>query len=221
MIELHNVSKGFGTGSGRTTIADSISVRFRSGRAVALLGSNGAGKSSLLKIIAGTMEPDSGHVHVTGRVSWPVGFAGSFHGDLTGAQNTRFLARVYGVDTQSMEAAVASFAELGPHFSKPVRTYSAGMKARLAFGTSMAIPFDTYLVDEVTSVGDAQFKEKSKRVFLDRLTRAGAIVVSHTLPFIREVCDEAAVLEKGRLTHYRDVEAAIDHHLALSRPNAA
>ena len=215
MITLSNVSKRYGRERNATVVANDISARFRAGRSIALLGCNGAGKSSLLRIIAGTMDPDAGRVETTGRVSWPIGFSGSFHGDLSGRQNIRFLARVYGVDCSAMVEAVDEFAELGRHLRQPVKTYSAGMKARLAFGCAMSIPFDTYLVDEVTSVGDAGFKERSKTLFLDRMGRAGAIVVSHTLPLLREICDEAVVLSQGRLSHYLDLDAAIEHHLDL------
>lgn len=217
MITLSHIRKSYGRGANRTVIADDISARFRAGRSIALLGRNGAGKSSLLRIIAGTMDPDSGTVETEGRVSWPIGFSGSFHGDLSGTQNIRFLARVYGVEAPAMVDAVDSFAELGRNLRHPVKTYSAGMKARLAFGCAMSIPFDTYLVDEVTSVGDAGFKERSKALFLDRMQRAGAIVVSHTLPLLREICDEAVVLSNGRLSHYLDLDAAIEHHLDLIR----
>ncbi|MEM1302430.1 MAG: ABC transporter ATP-binding protein [Pseudomonadota bacterium] len=217
MITLTSISKTYRHGSDATVVADKISARFRAGRSIALLGRNGAGKSSLLRIIAGTMDPDSGQVDAVGRTSWPIGFSGSFHGDLSGNQNIRFLARLYGVDPAAMVDAVDAFADLGRFLRQPVKTYSAGMKARLAFGCAMSIPFDTYLVDEVTSVGDAGFKERSKALFLDRMLRSGAIVVSHTLPLLREICDEAVVLSNGRLSHYLDMDAAIEHHLALIR----
>jgi len=148
-------------------------------------------------------------------VSWPVGFGGSFHRELTGAQNVRFIARIYGVDTDALAAFVEDFAELGPNFHMPVRTYSQGMRARLAFGASMGIRFDTYLVDEVTAVGDAAFKRKSQAVFLDRMQDAGALFVSHAIPQVKSLCDEAIVLDQGRLLHFTDVDAAVDHHRAL------
>ena len=181
-------------------------------KSVALLGRNGAGKSTLLRMIAGTLDPDQGEILRVGSISWPVGFAGSFHGDLTGVQNTRFLARVYGVDSDALCEFVAAFATLGPHWHKPYKTYSSGMKSRLAFGVSMGLRFDTYLIDEVTSVGDAAFKERSAALLQDRLAESGAIVVSHGMGTLRRLCDCAMVLEAGQLTFYADLEEAISVH---------
>lgn len=212
MIEFRNLTKRFFIRGQRKVVADNINLVFPAGRAVGLLGRNGAGKSTLLKMIAGTMDPTEGQIISHGTISWPVGFAGSFHGELTGAQNARFIARIYGVDTEEMIDFVADFANLGGHFNLPFRTYSSGMKSRLAFGISMAVPFDTYLVDEVTSVGDAAFRKKSGEVFRARMEHAGAVVVSHGMGQIREMCDAGAVLENGHLYYYEDVNEAIDHH---------
>lgn len=212
MIRLENLSKTFYVRGEPKVVADRITATFPPGVSVALLGRNGAGKSTLLQMIAGTVEPSGGRVLSEGSMSWPVGFAGSFHGELTGAQNTRFVARVYGVDTDELTAFVEDFAELGKHFYLPVRSYSSGMKSRLSFGVSMGIKFDTYLVDEVTSVGDAAFKVKSRAVFRERLRSSGAIVVSHGMQMLRQICDAGAVLEKGQLTYYDDLEEAIRQH---------
>ncbi len=212
MVRLENLTKVYRVGADRTVVADCINATFPARTAVALLGRNGAGKSTLLQIIAGTMSPTSGRVVSDGSISWPVGFAGSFHGDLTGLQNVRFIGRVYGVDTDALVDFVADFAELGRHFHQPFRTYSSGMRSRLTFGLSMGIRFDTYLVDEVTSVGDAAFREKSDRVFMDRMAQSGAIVVSHSMRQIRRLCTAGAVLHRGRLTYYDDIEAAIEAH---------
>ncbi len=214
MIQLCAVSKSYFFQGAPHLVADQIDATFPSGVSVALLGRNGAGKSSLLRMIAGTMDPTSGRILTRGTVSWPVGFAGSFHGDLTGGQNVKLIARIYGVDTGSLCDFVEDFAELGEHFHIPVRTYSAGMRSRLAFGVSMGIKFDTYLVDEVTSVGDASFREKSEAMFIDRIASSGAIVVSHSMPLLRRLCSAGAVLEHGKLTWFDNVDDAISQHEA-------
>lgn len=212
MIALQNLCKTYFVQGIPHITADRINVVFPTGQSVALLGRNGAGKSSLLRIIAGTMDPTSGRVDSTGSISWPVGFAGSFHGDLSGAQNTKFIARIYGVDTDELTGFVDDFAELGKHFHLPFRTYSSGMRARLAFGVSMGIKFDTYLVDEVTSVGDAAFRTKSELVFQDRMANSGAIVVSHSMALLRRLCTLGAVLENGVLELFDDIDDAIARH---------
>lgn len=212
MIHLNKISKSFWTPTGRKVILHETDVVFPSGMSVGLLGRNGAGKSTLMDMIGGTTKPDAGSVDITGTVSWPVGFKGSFHKDLTGAQNIRFIARVYGVDTESLLTYVKKFAELGSHLYMPVRSYSSGMRSRLAFGVSIGIPFDTYLVDEVTSVGDAAFKHKSQIAFLERMENAGAIVVTHSMRQLRKLCQAGAVLEEGVLTYYEDIDEAIAMH---------
>lgn len=212
MIRLNNISKSFYAAGKHRVVLDNLNAVFPTGESVGLLGRNGAGKSTLMKIIAGTLEPDSGFVSSDGTISWPVGYAGSFHSELTGAQNVRFLARVYGVDTEALVHFVSEFAELGPHFHAPVRGYSSGMKGRLAFGLSMGVDFDTYLVDESTATGDAAFRAKSKAYFLNRLSTSSAIVISHGIKLLRQICTSGAVLENGRLVYYERVEDAIEHH---------
>lgn len=217
MIELRNLCKTYHLNGRHTVVADNISAVFPDRAAVAVLGRNGAGKSSLLKMLAGTMDPDSGEIITAGTVSWPVGFSGSFHPELTGLQNVRFVARVYGVDTDELADFVRDFAELGEHFFLPVRSYSSGMRSRLAFGVSMGIEFDTYLVDEVTAVGDTAFRAKSEVLFADRLNKSGAVMVTHSMPQVKRLCDHAAVLEDGMLYCYTDVDAAISHHQELMK----
>ena len=212
MIVLENLSKSFPIPGGRKYVVRDVSVTFPTRTAVALLGRNGTGKSTLLEMIGGSSSPDSGRIWSTGSISWPVGFAGSFHRELSGAQNTRFIARAYGVDTDDLCAFVKEFSELKSQFHMPIRSYSAGMKSRLAFGISMGIRFDTYLVAEVTSVGDASFKQKSLQLFRDRMTDSGAIMVSHSMRQVRRFCDAGAVLEDGNLIYYDDIDEAIARH---------
>lgn len=224
MIKLRNVCKTFVLKGRRQVVADNINAIFSDRRSIAILGRNGAGKSSLLKMLAGTMDTDSGEILSTGHISWPVGFAGSFHPDLSGLQNTRFIARVYGVDTDELADFVADFAELGQHFKLPIRSYSSGMKSRLAFGVSMGIKFDTYLVDEVTAVGDATFKQKSEALFAKRMSESGAIMVTHSMGQVRRLCDEVRVLHEGKLHYFEDVEEGISFHeemMEKSRPQSS
>lgn len=206
MIALQGLWKRF---PGGALVAQGIDARFPAGRATALLGRNGAGKSSLLAMIAGTLRPDAGQVVRQGTVSWPVGFAGAFHPDLTGAQNTRFVARVYGVDSGALLHFVREVSGLEEAMRQPVRRYSSGMRARLGFALSMGILFDMYLVDEVTAVGDAAFRRDSAALLRARLGQAGAIVVSHAPAQLRGICSAGAVLEDGRLRMFDDLEAAI------------
>lgn len=219
MIRFERLTKSFRVRDTRKVVLDNQTLRLPEGVSVALLGRNGAGKSTLLQLVAGSLRPDAGRVIRDGLVSWPVGFGGSFHRDLTGAENTRFIARIYGVDAEELVDFVADFADLGKHFHMPVRSYSAGMRARLTFGASMGIRFDTYLVDEVTSVGDAAFRAKSRRVFVDRMRHAGAILVSHEMGQVRDFCTSGLVLEGGRLQYFADLEEAIEAHRAImARP---
>jgi len=201
-------------GQRRVLFAD-LNLTLETGASVALLGRNGSGKTTLLRIIAGLMDPTRGEVLSDGTISWPVGFSGSFHPDLTGAQNTRFVARIYGVDTDELSDFVQDFAGIGRHFHLPFRSYSSGMRSRLAFGVSMGIRFDTYLVDEVTSVGDGAFRAKSADLFRARMRQSSAIVVSHSTPMIRNLCTAGVVMSNGGITFHDEIEAAIEHHERL------
>ncbi|MDU9006555.1 ABC transporter ATP-binding protein [Sedimentitalea todarodis] len=215
MIRFENLTKSFRIKGERKLVIDNLNLTLPTGRSLALLGRNGAGKSTLLKMIAGTMNPDSGRIVSDGTLSWPVGFGGSFHGELTGAQNVRFIARIYGVDTQELMSFVEDFSELGKSFYMPVRSYSSGMRSRLTFGASMGIHFDTYLVDEVTAVGDAVFKRKSRAVFIERMKYSSAIMVSHSMGQLRQFCDSGIVLENGQMQYFDDLEEAIAMHEAI------
>ncbi|SMF22268.1 capsular polysaccharide transport system ATP-binding protein [Xaviernesmea oryzae] len=212
MIRLERATKLVRMKGISKPIIDDVSFVIPRGKSVGLLGRNGAGKSTLLQIIAGTLELDKGRVIRQGKISWPLGFAGSFQGNLSGEQNVRFVARIYGVDTEELVAYVADFAELGAFYKAPVRTYSSGMKARLAFGVSMGVKFDYYLVDEITAVGDTNFKRKSQQVFKERLKGSDVIMVSHSSSTLRDYCESGIVLEDGKLTYYENLEDAIVVH---------
>ena len=212
MIKLDGVTKAYRYQGIPKYIARDISATSPKGAKLALIGRNGAGKSTLMAMIAGNLNPDRGRISVAGAISWPIGLTGTIQGDLTGIQNVRFLGRIYGVDTDELVDFVGSFADLGLNYAEPVRSYSSGMRGRLAFGMAMGIRFDTYLIDEVTSAGDAAFRKTSNRLFEDRLANAGLIFISHVEGQMRERCTSAAVLEAGGLTLFDDVNDAIAQH---------
>ncbi|EKE44526.1 putative cell surface polysaccharide export ABC-2 transporter ATP-binding protein [Oceaniovalibus guishaninsula JLT2003] len=216
MIRFENLSKSFWVRGQRKQVIDGLNLTLPSGKSLALLGRNGVGKTTLLQIIAGILSADSGRIVTDGTISWPVGFSGSTHGQLTGAQNVRFVARVYGVDGDELTDFVEHFAELGNHFYMPISTYSSGMKARLAFGMSMGIRFDTYLIDETTAVGDADFQRKSRAVFMERVKSSSAIMVSHQTRQVRRFCSSGLVMTRGgHIEYFEDIDEAIERHESL------
>jgi len=208
MIELSGINKMYPTTSGQKVVLNDVSFSFPSQTNVGILGRNGSGKSTLLRILAGTEEPDSGTIVRSGTVSWPIGFSGGFNGSLNGEENCRFVARIYGQDVDEVVGFTADFAELGEYFYMPVKTYSSGMRARLAFGLSMAVEFDAYLVDEVTAVGDTTFQERCRKAFLDRSGRSSVIIVSHNINTVKSYCDRCAVLRDGKLFYFESVNDA-------------
>ena len=212
MIIVENLWKTYVASGQEKIVARGINLEFPQGRSIALLGQNGAGKSTFLRMISGAEPPDYGTIKREGSVSWPIGFAGSFHPDLTGAQNIRFVARVYGVDSEDLVDFVEEFAQLGSHFHAPFRTYSSGMKARLGFGVSMGIDFDVYLIDEVTAVGDADFRRKSLQMLNQNIGKKSAIIVSHSMQFVKGTCDGGVVFVNGSAKFFNNVERAITVH---------
>lgn len=217
MIELINVSKHYKTPKGKKQVLKPCTVSFPAGRNIGLLGVNGAGKSTLLRMIAGSEAPTTGVIKRNVKMSWPLGFAGGFNGSLTGAENLRFVSRIYGADIRKVTAFVREFSELGDYLDMPIKSYSSGMKARLAFGLSMAIDFDCYLVDEITGVGDRRFQEKCRDAFKERSESSSLIMVSHSMPTLKEHCDMGLVLSDGVLTFFEDINEAIDKYLTLSK----
>lgn len=208
MIKLMNICKSYKLPQGRKIVLDDVSIEFTKGNNIGILGLNGAGKSTLISIICGNERPDSGTVIRKARVSWPIGLGIGFHGSLTGRENLRFTARVYGKSLAEVIDYVEDFAELGPYMDMPIKTYSSGMRAKLAFGLSMAIGFDFYLVDEAHAVGDATFRQKSLAAFNERKKTSTLIIVSHSPSVIRENCDKAAILYEGHLYEYEDLDSA-------------
>lgn len=212
MIGLRNAAKAFRAGPERRIILDNVSLDLPSGRSIGVFGANGAGKSTLVRLIAGVETLDAGRIIRQGTVSFPLGFSGTFHPHLSGRENVRFLARVYGTDAGAALDYVERFAELGGYFRAPVETYSSGMVARLAFGACLAIRFNLYLIDEVTAVGDARFRRKCQEAFEARAAESDVIIVSHDEGTIRAWCDMGLVLEGGQLEVFENLDEAIERH---------
>jgi capsular polysaccharide transport system ATP-binding protein len=212
MIRLERVTKRYRTSTYRKVVLDDISTQFDSSICYGVLGHNGAGKSTLLRIIAGSEFPNSGRVTRSARISWPLGFAGGFHPQMTGRENIVFLAQVYGASSRAVTDFVTDFAELGEYLDAPVSTYSSGMQARLAFGVSMAIDFDCYLVDEITAVGDARFQLRCANAFAGRRKRSGMIMVSHDIVTMKAYCSAGFVLANGKLIPFVDIDDAIEFY---------
>jgi len=212
MIELRNVCKEYQTRHGRRLVLDDVSLRLERGRNVGILGRNGAGKSTMIRLLSGAEKPTSGRIVRGMRVSWPLAFAGAFQGQLTGLDNLKFVARIYGVDWRPLVPFVEEFTELGEYFREPVSHYSMGMTTRLAFALSMAIEFDCFLIDEAMVVGDRRFHERCHiELFKKRRDRA-FILVSHDANVIQRYCKSACVLHRGRLLHFPSVQAAYDFY---------
>ena len=213
IIELVNVTKSYRLqNGGRKYVLVNSSIEIPARKIVGVMGRNGAGKSTTLRLISGTQDVDSGKVIRRGTISWPVGFSGSFHPELTGAQNTRFIARVYGADTDDLLNFVKEFADLGRYIDMPFKTYSSGMRSRLAFGISMGIPFDLYLMDEVTAAGDTSFREKCNQMLTQRLKVSGAIFVSHSAQAVKATCNSAIILENGIMRYFEDIDEGLAFH---------
>ena len=214
-VRLREIVKEYHTAVGVRRVLDDISFDIAAGEKIAVLGKNGAGKSTLVKIIGGVEEPSSGSVTRDLFMSWPIAFAGGFEAGMSGLDNIRFIARIYGVPIEDAVAFVDDFAELGRLLYLPVKTYSSGMRARLAFGLTLAVDFECFLVDEVISVGDARFQQKCYDALFVRRKHCAMILVSHDANIIRQYCKKALVLKAGRGRVIEDLDFAIQIYHTL------
>ena len=216
MIEVKNLTKSYIHKGEKITIFKNLSFTINTGESVAILGRNGAGKSSLLRIIGGIDYPDSGTIKTDRSMSWPVGLKGGFQGSLSGRENIIFVSKMfYGNDSKKINEIVnfvKNFADIGLYFDKPFKRYSTGMRARLTFGASMAFEFDVYLIDEVSAAGDVGFREKCKTHLAEKLNKSDFLMVNHNLWSLKPVCNRAFVLDHGQLFQYDNVHDAIEFH---------
>jgi capsular polysaccharide transport system ATP-binding protein len=215
MIVCEQLHKSYPMGHGLKKVLNGLNLRINPGEHVGFLGRNGSGKTTLIKLIGGVELPTSGKIRRHMSISWPLGFGGGFQGSLTGYDNARFIARIYGHDYRDIRDFVEDFTELGGQLKMPVKTYSSGMRARLAFALSLAIEFDCYLIDEIIMVGDQNFHKKCHVELFEKRGDRALIFASHSAELVREFCDSAVVLDDGLAHVYEDVNEALDVYVAL------
>lgn len=214
MIEVRNLYKRYHGPFGGDWVLKDVNFTIPDNVSVGILGRNGAGKSTLLRIIGGMDAADKGSVVRNSRVSWPIGLGGGFQGSMTGRQNVKFVARIHGGGDRIPEIIqrVQEFAEIGKAFDQPVKTYSSGMRSRLAFGLSLAFDFDVYLSDEATAVGDAAFKAKATKAFQDQVGKASIIMVSHQIGMLKDLCQAGVWISEGKAIWFDDIHEAIKRY---------
>jgi capsular polysaccharide transport system ATP-binding protein len=220
MIELRNVTKAYEVGNGLRYVLNDVSLVLPGRSNIAVLGPNGAGKSTFLRLIGGAEPADRGTIITDSNISWPFGLSSGFQSSLTGRQNLLFVCRINGLSHQQSQQVihqVTYFAEIGEYFDMPISTYSSGMRARLSFGLSIAFNFDVYLIDELTSVGDAIFREKAKAAFEKIRKRASLIYISHNLKALRESCQTALFLRDGKADFFEDIQDGIEAYTQYIR----
>lgn len=214
MITLNNLTKSYRTKHGKHYVFRGLNFSFPENKNIALMGNNGAGKTTLMQILGGIDYPDSGHVTTDKRISWPLGLSSGFQGSLSGRDNARFVCRCYGrtEDIEEKIHFIKGFSELGKFFEEPVKSYSSGMKSKLAFALSMAFEFDIYLVDEITAVGDKSFREKSQKTFEEMKDRSNLIMVAHNMQTLIKNCDAGVVLDQGKAEFFPDIKDAVEYY---------
>jgi capsular polysaccharide transport system ATP-binding protein len=212
MIEVSDVHKRYHTDHGMGPwVLKGVNLTIPTGCSVGLVGGNGAGKSTLLRIVGGVDYPTKGAVRRHVKVSWPMGFGGGLQGSMTGRQNTKFVARIHGMehDIPRILQRVQEFAEIGAAFEEPIKTYSSGMKSRLQFALSLAFDFDVYISDEVTATGDRAFQAKAAKAFKDMVGKASIIMVSHSEGTLRDFCQAGIWLHQGQAHWFDRIDDAL------------
>lgn len=215
MIQLSGVHKWYATRHGRHVVLNGVDLRVHPGEKVGILGRNGSGKSTLIRLLSGVEKPNAGSLECSMKLSWPLAFSGGFQGSLTGLDNLKFICRVYGVDYRDKIGPVEDFAELNEFCREPIKNYSAGMRARLAFAISLVIEFDCYLIDEILAVGDARFRDRCREELFEKRKNRAMIMASHEVHMVKRYCTRAYIMTNGKLRSYNDVDRAVEEYRAL------
>ena len=209
MLEFDNVSKSFWTGTQRKVILDRVSFRVELGRSMGILAPNGTGKTTLINMMAGLEKPDEGEIRRGCRISFPLGFMGGVISKISAMENSRYIARLYGLDPDYVEAFCRWMCNLGEYFDQPLGTYSSGMKARFTFSLMLALDFDIYLIDEgMPGSTDVEFNRKAGDILKERLRTTTVVIVSHDPRVLEKFATSAAVLMGGQLYMFDTLEEA-------------
>ena len=220
MIELKNVSKYFRTKSGKKYILKDMSMVIPPNKNIGILGRNGAGKSTIMRMLGQIEFPNSGIIKSDKSFSWPLGLSGGFVGTMTGKANVKFVCRLYGKSKEEIKSIIVfveEFSELGNYFDMPIKTYSSGMKSRLSFGLSLAFDFDYLLIDETLSVGDARFRKKSKEALMKKIETCNVLLVSHDMRTLHEICDAGIVVNSGEMEYFTDIDNAVKEYAEINK----
>jgi len=215
MIHLQGLNKYYPTSRGRTYVFKDVNISIPMNKSVGVLGPNGAGKSTLIRMIGGADIPSSGKITSDLNISWPLGLQGGLQGNMTGRENVRFVARIHGIkNTKLVEQKVEEFAEVGPYFNEPVKSYSNGMKARVVFGLTMAFDFnfDVLLIDELTAVGDMAFRAKSEALLKEKYQSTKLMMVNHSVPQLKKFCESAILLGDQNITYFESIDDAVEQY---------
>ncbi len=220
MIELKNVTKYFMTKKGKNYILNDVTFTIPSDVNVGILGRNGTGKSTIMRMLGRIEFPDKGEILSKNTFSWPLGLSGGFVGNMTGKANVKFVCRLYGKSQKEIDEIinfVKEFSELKNYFDMPIKNYSAGMRGRLSFGLSLAFDFDYMLIDETLSVGDARFKKKAKEALMKKIENCQILLVSHDMNTLKELCDVGIVVNEGKMSYFPDINDAIAHYAEINK----
>lgn len=213
MVTFEHVYKSYNTKAGANQVLQDINLIIQPGQRLGILGKNGAGKSTLVNLISGASKPTKGRVTRSMSVSWPLGLSSGLQSNLTGYDNVRFIARIYGVDPEFSDEFIQDFTELGHYLNEPVKTYSSGMRSKLGFAISFLVDFDCYLIDEALAVGDARFRERCHYELFERRKDAALVLVSHNNQMIRDYCDSAVLLKDKTIHHFDSLDEAIQNYI--------
>ena len=215
MISFDNVSKFYPSKKGRKYVFKEVNIQIPMEKNIGILGPNGVGKSTLIRMMGGADYPNFGTIHSNKKISWPLGLQGGLQASMSGRENTRFVARIQGYkDTKEIEQKVAEFAGIGDYFNEPVKTYSSGMRSKVTFGLATAFDFnfDVLLIDELRAVGDANFKKKSTEILEQRYKNKTIIMVSHSMPELKKFCQSGIVIKNQNIYFHQDIKNAIQDY---------